>query len=275
MFILSVMDALVKWLTAYFPVVQILFVRSLVMMFPIFFILFRQRGWRGLYTQRPLGHILRMLLNLVSFVLFFQGLARLPLADAIALVMSAPVFMALLSGPLLGEYARGKVWIAIIIGFAGMLLMVSPHGSSTDLPAALTLIGASLLYTLWMIQTRNLASTETNETMVFYSAAGIALATAFAMPFYWVTPNILDMVLLMLVGLISALGHTLLVNAYRYAPVYILGPFDYTALIWAVIFGFVIWGDIPGVMTLAGAALVIACGLYFYLREKREIRNVS
>jgi drug/metabolite transporter (DMT)-like permease len=79
----------------------------------------------------------------------------------------------------------------------------------------------------------------------------------------------------MLVGLISALGHTLLVNAYRYAPVYILGPFDYTALIWAVIFGLVIWGDIPGVMTLAGAALVIACGLYFYLREKREIRNVS
>jgi drug/metabolite transporter (DMT)-like permease len=183
-------------------------------------------------------------------------------------MMTAPVFMALLSGPLLGEYARGKVWIAILIGFIGMLLMVSPHGGSTDLTGALMVLGASLLYTLWMIQTRNLASTEASETMVFYSAAGIALATACVMPFYWVTPDTPGLMLLILVGLVSALGHTLLVNAYRYAPVYILGPFDYTALVWAVLFGFLVWGDIPDIMTLAGAALVIACGLYFYLQEK-------
>lgn len=112
-----------------------------------------------------------------------------------------------------------------------------------------------------MIQTRHPASAEFNESMVFFSAIGIALITACVAPLYWQTPPAADAVLLVLVGFVSAL-HTLLVQAYRFAPVYLLGPFDYTALVWAILFGFLIWREVPGMAMLAGASLIVGCGFY-------------
>lgn len=266
-FVLSVQDALVKWLAADYTIVQILFVRSVVMLFPVFFMLQRRHGLVGLRTRRPLGHLLRLTFNLVAFMAFFVGLARLPFADAMALMMTAPIIMAVLSGPLLGEYARGKTWLAILIGFIGVLVMVGPTGENADLLGASSVLAGSLAYTLLMIQTRYLSSTESNESMVFFSAVGIALITACVVPLYWQTPTAANAVLLVLVGFVSALGHTLLVQAYRFAPVYLLGPFDYTALIWAILIGFFVWREVPSVAMLSGATLIVGCGLYLYLRE--------
>lgn len=268
-FVLSVQDALVKWLATDFTIVQILFVRSVVMLFPIFFMLQRRHGWVGLRTYRPFGHLLRLIFNLAAFMAFFVGLSRLPLADAMALMMTSPIIMAVLSGPLLGEYARGKAWVAVIIGFIGVLVMVGPQGENTDLFGAVSVLAGSVAYTLLMIQTRHLSSTESNESMVFFSAIGIALITACIVPPYWQTPTTANAVLLVLVGFVSAIGHTLLVQAYRFAPIYLLGPLDYTALVWAVLIGFLVWGDIPSGFVLSGAALIVGCGLYLYWRERR------
>jgi drug/metabolite transporter (DMT)-like permease len=268
-FVLSVQDALVKWLATDFTIVQILFVRSMVMLFPVFFMLQRHHGLAGLRTRRPFGHLSRLILNLAAFMAFFVGLSRLPFADAMALMMTAPIIMAVLSGPLLGEYARGKTWLAILIGFIGVLVMVGPKGENADLLGASSVLAGSLAYTLLMIQTRHLSSTESNESMVFFSAIGIALITACITPMYWQTPTATNAVLLTLVGFVSALGHTLIVQAYRFAPVYLLGPFDYTALIWAILIGFIVWGEAPSATMLLGASLIVGCGLYLYLRERR------
>jgi drug/metabolite transporter (DMT)-like permease len=268
-FVLSVQDALVKWLATDFTIVQILFVRSVVMLFPVFFMLQRRHGLIGLHTHRPFGHLLRLIFNLAAFMAFFGGLSRLPLADAMALMMTSPIIMAVLSGPLLGEYAHGKAWVAVLIGFLGVLVMVGPQGENADLLGAVSILAGSVAYTLLMIQTRHLSSTESNESMVFFSAIGIALITACIVPLYWQTPTVGNAVLLVLVGFVSALGHTLLVQAYRFAPIYLLGPLDYTALVWAVLIGFLVWGDIPSGSMLLGAALIVGCGLYLYLREQR------
>jgi drug/metabolite transporter (DMT)-like permease len=263
-----VQDALVKWLANDFTIVQILFVRSVVMLFPVFFMLQRRHGLVGLRTHRPFGHVLRLMFNLVAFMAFFVGLSRLPFADAMALMMTAPIIMAVLSGPLLGEYAHGKAWVAVLMGFIGVIVMVGPQGENADLLGAGSVLVGSLGYTLLMIQTRHLSTTESNESMVFFSAIGIALITACVTPLYWQTPTAANALLLVLVGFVSALGHTLLVQAYRFAPIYLLGPFDYTALVWAILIGFLVWREVPSVTMLLGASLIVGCGLYLYLREQ-------
>lgn len=268
-FVLTLQDAFVKMLTSDFSVVQILCVRSAMMSIPIFFLVLFTYGWVGFHTHRPIAHLLRLSLNMMAFLAFFFGLSRLPLADAIALLLSAPIFMALLSGPLLGERVTGRLWVVIVVGFVGVVLMANPTAKGADLVGVGAILGASVAYALWMLHTRYLSSTERSETMVFYTAVGSATTTALIMPMLWRQPSAGELGLLALLGIMSSVGHFCLVQAYRYAPVYVVGPFDYTSLVWGILIGYIVWRDMPSAQMLAGATLVVAGGLYLFHRQRR------
>lgn len=274
-FVLTLQDAFVKLLTSDFSVVQILCVRSAVMSVPIFLLVLYTHGWVGFRTERPLAHLMRLSLNVMAFLAFFFGLSRLPLANAIALLLTAPIFMAVLSGPLLGERVTGRLWIVVVGGFLGVVLMADPTAKGDDLIGVGAILAASVAYALWMLHTRYLSSTERSETMVFYTAVGSVMLTGLVMPLLWRQPSVGEFGLLALLGIMSSVGHFCLVQAYRYAPVYVVGPFDYTSLVWGIVIGYIVWRDVPSAQMLLGATLVVAGGLYLFHRQRRSHASTS
>jgi drug/metabolite transporter (DMT)-like permease len=272
-FLFSIQDVVVKWLTADYPVMQILGIRSAVMLLPAFVILRFSGGLAALRTRRPGGHLLRCMLHLSTFLAYYFALSRLPLAEVAAIAFSAPLIMTALSQPLLGERVGLHRWSAVLIGFLGVLLMVQPSGQAAVDWAALAVLGASFGYALMMIQTRRLGSSEPGAVILVYAATFLTLAWVVTLPFQWVAPDVEDLMLLVGLGLLGGLAHFGLIQAYRLAPVFIVSPFDYTHLVWAMAFGFLIWGDVPALATLAGAALVMASGLYILARESRLARR--
>ena len=269
-FILTAQDALIKHLSAFYPVLQILFVRSVVMLFPIIGLLAVSGRIKSLRTTRHVDHLIRMMLNLVTFFLFFWALSRLPLADTIALMLTGPVIMAFLSGPLLGEYVGGKQFRVILFAFVGVLFMVAPTGESVDWLAVSAVSLSAVGYSLMMIQTRRLSSTESSEMIVVYTAIGVVVLTGIMMLFWW-TPIVEGSGwLLIALGCISAAGHVSLAKAFSLAPVYVVGPFDYTVLLWGILFGYLFWAELPTLYMLFGATLVILAGLLLYVEERRK-----
>ncbi len=266
MALLSAMDAVVKWLAADYSTIQLMFFRSVFAFLPLAPLVLRS-GWAGsLRTQRPGGHALRGLFGLAALGCFFWSLSLLPLADATAITFAAPLFVTALSLPLLGEVVRARRWTAVGVGFLGVLVMVQP-GVGIFQPAALLPLAAALFLALMVIQVRKLTRTESDTTIVLYYTIISTLVTGAVVPFYWATPNLTDFLLLALVGVLGGLGQLVLTAAYRRTEASILAPFDYTAMIWAVLFGFLLWGELPAPNIWLGVAIVIASGIYIIYRE--------
>jgi drug/metabolite transporter (DMT)-like permease len=200
---------------------------------------------------------------------FFKALETLALAEATALVFSAPIFITALSVPLLGETVGWRRWLAVLIGFIGVLIIVQP-GAATFQPASLYVIGTAVLYALFMISARLLGPRESIWTMMFFVMLFPMLyATPFAMA-VWVPVAAADLPFFAAQAVFGALGITLIGQAFRLAPAAIVAPFDYTALIWASLLGWFIWGDTPGTWTLAGASVIVLSGIYIVYRESRQ-----
>jgi drug/metabolite transporter (DMT)-like permease len=222
-----------------------------------------------LTTTRPLLQIGRSTLLLASTLLNFVALRYLQLDQTLAIVFSTPFIVAVLSGPILGEWIRWRRWTAIGIGFVGVLVVTQPFSGGIH-PAALLSLASAACYAVYIIWTRMLSRTDTDETTLFYSNLVGAVLTTFALPWVWSTPSDLFIILLMVItGAFGGFGHYLLIIGHRLAPAAVLAPFIYTQLVWAVAFGFVVFGDVPNRWTLAGAAIVIASGLYLIHRERR------
>lgn len=261
------MDAAVKWLTADYPTVQIMFFRSLCAFPPILYMVWRgPGGFAVLRTRRLLGHGLRSGYGCLAMLGFFHAYSLMPLADVTAIAFSAPIFIALLSVWLLGERVGLHRWSAILVGFAGMVVIVQP-GSGMLQDGALIVIGATLLYALAMIQIRKLSQSEPSTTIAFYFTAFCTLVTGLVLPWYWVTPTLADLPLLVAVGLLGGMAQLLMTQAYSLAPASVAAPFDYTHLLWSVLFGWYLWGDFPDLQTWIGCAIVVASGLYILWRE--------
>lgn len=266
--IFGVMDALVKWLSASYSTVQIMFFRSLFAFPPILGMLWSSgAGLGGLRTTRLAGHALRSLYGCAAMVFFFHAYRVMPLADVTAIAFAAPIFIAGLSVWLLGERVGLHRWSAIVVGFVGMLIIVRPGqgGIATD---SMVVVLATLLYALAMIQIRKLAATEPSTAIAFYFTAFCTLWTALALPWFWVTPvAALDWMLLMAVGLLGGTAQLFMTRAFALAPVSVVAPFDYTHLLWSVLLGWYLFGDFPDAATWTGATVVIASGLYILYRE--------
>jgi drug/metabolite transporter (DMT)-like permease len=220
-------------------------------------------------TQRPLLQIGRSALMLASTILNVFALRYLQLDEALSILFSTPFLIAVLSGPMLGEWIGWRRWTAIGIGFVGVLVVVRP-GLGGIHPAGLLTLAGAFCYAVYSITTRMLARTDSNETTLFYSNLVGVLAMLPVLPFVWTAPkSILIVVLMVGLGLFGGLGHYLLIAAHRLAPASLLAPFIYTQLIWVIIFGYLVFAHTPTAWTLAGSTIVIASGLYVLYRERK------
>jgi len=275
-FLFSVENLLMKLLGADYPLMQIVLVRSLAALVPILFMLHRDGALNlaGVSTRRPWANALRLVLGMGSMLLYYTGLMRLPLADAVAISFSAPLFMTLLSLPILGEKVGILRWAAVVMGFAGVVVMVRPGAGMVE-SGAFILVLASVLYASSMTATRLLGATESGPKIALYSNVVFALAGTLCMTTRWETPPMADLGLMMLVGLIAGLAQLALIHAYRVAPIAVVSPFDYTMLIWATILGFLFYDELPGVTVALGALIVVGSGLTILFHERRAARGAG
>jgi len=265
--VFSTMDALIKWLTPSYPLMEIVFFRSIFAFIPLLPSLLRQ-GSAPFRTRRPLGQAGRALIGLGATVCFFYAYRFLPLADVFGIAFAAPLFVTALSVPLLGERVGIRRWSAVLVGFIGVLVMVRPDIGVADAATLITLLG-TLCYAISLVFLRNLGKSETTVSIVFYVTCTTTFASAIALPFVWITPSAVDLPLLILVGILGGIAQLAITRAFRLAPAAVVAPFDYTALPYAAALGYFVWGDVPEPIFLLGAVIVIGSGLYILHRETR------
>lgn len=261
----AVMDALIKAASADYSTVQIVFFRSAVAFVPILAYLLKTGGLRQLRTRRLGGHAYRAVIGLVAMASFFYAFAVMPLADVVAIGFAAPIMMTALAIPLLGERVGWRRWSAIVVGFAGVVLMVRPTGEIA-LGTWLALLG-TICYALAMISIRQLSRTESAGAIVFYFGVFGVAAAGLLLPFFWQMPDARGWAILIAIGLLGGIAQIFMTRAFSIAPVSIVSPFDYTAILWATLLGWWFWREFPDWTTFVGAAIVVASGLYILRRE--------
>jgi drug/metabolite transporter (DMT)-like permease len=268
-FVFALVNALVKYLEDVYPVGEVIFFRSIFSLLFSLGLLLRNGGLQALRTNRLTEHIGRGTLQFISMVCIFIAYHWMPLADAVAITFSSPLFLTVLSIPVLGEKVGRHRWGAVLVGFIGILIMVRPGEGVFSLGALLALVNAGLSASV-TIALRRMSLTERPVTLVTYQAIVASVLSIAVVPFGWVTPTWQGGIGLAAVGLISGVGQILWTQAFRLAPAAVLAPFSYTSMIWAIGLGFLVWDDVPTPLLLAGALVVVASGLYILYRETRR-----
>lgn len=264
----AIADVLAKWLGQEgFASPQIVFFRYLFGLLPVAVFVWHS-GLSALRTRRPLAHVLRACLLFVALTCFFAGLKYLPLAEAISIAFTAPLFTTALSHPVLGEKVGPRRWGAVLFGFIGALIMLRP-GTAAFQPEALFIVASALCFSSAMLLTRRIAATETNVAMLAYSTLGAGLASLPFQAFVWQPPELGHLGVFLLLGLIGGIAAYLIIVAYRSAPAAVIAPFDYTAMIWGTLFGWLFWHERPEMIVVVGAAIIALAGLYVTRREAR------
>lgn len=226
-------------------------------------------------TRRPYLQVGRSALLLLSTALNFFALRHLQLDEVLSITFSTPFIVAVLCGPLLGEWVGWRRWIAIGIGFLGVIVVVRP-GFGGMHPVVLLSVGSAICYAFYVITTRLLARTDSSETTLFYSNLVGALAMLPIVPFVWTAPQSGFIVFLMVaIGGFGSFGHYLLIRGHRLAPASALAPFIYTQLVWTTTLGFLVFGDVPHRWTIVGGLIVVGSGLYLLNRERKVGRAVT
>jgi len=268
----AVMDAQLKLLAGSYGPMQVAFLRGATSLpFVLLPVLLRGRLARLMPVNLRL-HLLRGALSVVMLASFVYAVRESSLATTYSIFMCAPLLVAALSAPLLGERVSQTQWVAIAVGFAGVLLMIAPRGEARWISlGALAAVVAMAGYSLAVVTLRLLARTDTTESMVFWFTALLALgAGVLAIP-GWVPLRAEHWGLLVGIGVTGALGQHFITEAFRRAPAAVVAPFEYTALLWGVGLDLVIWQVLPGAATIVGAAVIVAAGLYLMARERGRL----
>lgn len=267
-FCLSVNDALAKQLTGFYPPVQVLFLRNLIALPFAIAIAWKLGGRSALHSYRPLTHLVRGVIWLIAATLFFTGLKHLELAEATALVFVAPVFVTSISALFLGETVGWRRWLAVLVGFIGALVVIRP-GTETFRLESLYPLGTALFYAALMVGARFVDPRESVWTLMVWLVGAGALLSGLLQPFVWTAIDPGDLWLFAAIALFGTTGMVMMTQAFRFAPASVVAPFDYTALLWATLFGWVFWKEVPDAVTWIGAAIIVVSGLYIVLREGR------
>jgi len=273
MFCLTLSDALAKHLSQllYSPL-QIMFLRAGLAL-PIVLVATLALGGRRALASRHVGlHLGRGALNLVSAVCFYMGLRHLPLAENVAIAFAAPLFVTALSVWWLQERVDARRWLAVGLGFVGVLLVVRPGATSFQAAALYPLVTA-FFYALMMISARAIGPGEGMLTTMFYIVAGQLACSSLLVPWFWRTPDWSHLPFFVAMALLGTLGLTLVTQAFRIAPASVVAPFDYSGMGWAVLLGWLVWDEVPPVLAYAGMAGIVASGLYIVWRENRQRRK--
>jgi len=222
-----------------------------------------------LRAQRPGLQVIRGLLMLATTICNFISFRYLQLDEALAIMFSTPFLVAILAGPILGEWVGWRRWVAIGVGFFGVLVVIRP-GLGGMQWAALISVASAIFYAGYAIATRMIMRHDSSETTLFYANLVGVVVMLPVLPFVWTAPpSAFDLMLLLVLGAFGSAGHFLLILAHDRAPASVLSPFMYTQLLWATTFGYLVFGNLPNQWTLAGAAIVIGSGLYLLNRERK------
>jgi drug/metabolite transporter (DMT)-like permease len=266
-------DALGKWLLSDYSVGELLLIRSaaaLVFLVPFL----RSAGVEAFITApRPALQVVRIVLSALEVAMFFWAVSYLPLADAVTFYLAGPIYVTALSVVLLAEKVGWRRWSAVMVGFAGVVLALRPSAASFTLPALIAL-GGSIFFAIVMVTTRMLRHTSDMVLISGQVGATLLFGIAFA-PLRWVTPSLRDFLLLSLFGVVSIAALACVNRSVKLAPASVVVPYQYTMIVWAVVLGYVVFGDVPDLFTLAGAAIIIAAGLYIFWREQVQARPGS
>lgn len=271
----TLMSALIRSLGERIPLGEIVFSRSLFGLIPLILML----QWRGELRQafmlhKPIRHVTRAVAGIGSMFCNFGALSRIPLADATAINFVTPLFNVALAAIFLGEKVRRFRWAAVAVGFAGVILMLSPHlgqgeWSSAAAYGALLALSGAFLVSAAMTQVRQLAATETTASLVFSFTVLSTLTGLVAMLWGWEVPSKWDAMILVLTGIFGGIGQITVTESYRHAGAGTVAPFAYTSMIYSIILGYAFFGEVPELVVMLGAAIVVFAGLFVLYRERQ------
>ena len=273
MFCFISLDAMMKHLLENYSLVQVTWARFFFA--TIMGILACGRDLPKLAVSRhPKQQLLRSVFLMSTTGLFNAGIRTTPLATATTIMFLNPILVTILAIPLLGERVGLRRWLGVVLGFMGAVIVVQPwqQGFGTFNHGVLFLLAAAVLNANYQILTRKVRGDDPLTSLLYTAAAG-AVVTSMLVPWFWQWPIAVDWLLLVGTGVAGGFGHLFLIRAFRSAPASAIAPFSYSSLIWAAVFGFVIWGDWPDLWTWAGAALIIGSGLYIFQRERVSHEN--
>lgn len=272
----TAMGAIVKHLADHIPVIELMFFRS-VFALPVVLLICARSGGATLRTRRFGGHALRACTGIAAQTLGFYALGVLPLAEQVALGYTQPLFVTILAIPFLGEQVGLHRWSAVLLGFCGVLLIAAGQGvemgvgSGAASPALLLGIAAGVAQGMFSALTtllvRQLSATESSSTITLWQSLLMGAYSLVLLPFVWVTPGWVDLGLLIMIGLVGGTAQWLLTEAWASAQVSAVAPYSYSALLWSMALGWIVFGDLPGLAMLAGSGLIVVAGLYILHRE--------
>jgi len=255
-----------------YPLSEVLLFRYLFASGFFWIILFSTAGLAALATRRPLDHAIRSISGIVSLGLLYFALTRIPIADATAISYAAPIFITVLSIFLLGEVIGLQRWLAVIAGFVGVLLISRPGAGSWDI-GVIAAAGSAFTGALVAIWLRKLSSSEKSVTIgIFYNNLGCLVCLAWVLLSGWLTPRGDDLWLFLGFGLGCGMQQWLLTVSFRYAEASLLAPFEYLAMIFAAIVGYMFWGEVPVLTTWIGAGVIAASGLFIFMRRQKRMK---
>jgi drug/metabolite transporter (DMT)-like permease len=265
-FMFSFGDAMGKFMVATYSVGQLLLLRACAALLVLLPTMWKQRA-EFTCLERPWLQLLRVTLSTLEVAAFFLATVYLPLADVITYYLACPIFVTALSGIVLGERIGWRRWTAILIGFCGVLIALRPSAQTVSWPAMIAL-GGSTSFAVLMLITRSLRATP-DIVLASSQFAGTFLLGAIMSPFGWVAPNAGSLVLFAAAGIISVAALLCVNRSLKLAPASVVVPYQYSMIVWAVIFGLVVFGDVPSWQTIIGATIIIGAGLYIFLREQK------
>ena len=261
----SIMDLIVKWSDNY-PLGQVIFFRGFFGLVFYYFIIPKKRIKDFYFTKRPLLHLSRCFFGLAALLSIFTALRNLPLATVVSITFAAPIFTTIFSIFFLSEKVGYFRWLAVIVGFIGILIISEPGFSSLNIYyifPVIFVLGMSYV----AISIRQLSSTEPVWLISLFFSAAITIAGIFTIPFGWLMPSFIDLILLSMIGFFGGVANLWLSQSYKFSEVSLVTPLKYLALVFAIGFGYLIWQEIPSSKTLIGAALVITSSIIIFRRE--------
>ena len=261
----SLMDVLVKWSDTY-PVGQVLFFRGFCGIIPILFLIPKDRYLDFYKTNSSLLHLKRCFAGLIALVSIFIALRNLPLAIGVSISFAAPIFTTIFSIFLLNEKVGLYRWLAVLVGFIGIIIISEPGFSSLNFYYIYPIIFC-LVLSYVAITIRKLSSTEPVWLISFFFSFSIMILSFFTFYQNWIIPNLIDLILLSMIGILGGLANLWLSQSYKYSEVSLVTPLKYLALVFAIIFGYLIWDEVPTIKTLTGALLVILSSFIIFRRE--------
>ena len=261
----SFMDLIVKWSDNY-PIGEVIFFRGFFGLIPIFLLIPRERLRNFYQTKRHKLHFQRCLSGLIALIAIFISLRKLPLATVVSISFAAPIFITIMSIFFLNEKVGMYRWLAVLVGFIGIIIITEPGLNSFNIYYLYPIIFCiGLSYVAIVI--RRLSLTEPIWLIGFYFSFTIMMTSFLTLPYGWIMPSLKDFILLSLVGILGGAANLLLTQSYKFSEVSLVSPLKYLSLLFAIFFGYLIWNEIPGYKTLIGASLVILSSIIIFRRE--------